>query len=465
MGFAFFGALTLVGALFVLPKNIYFKEKKMKKFNFLCLLCLVVIIGAMVFTSCASNAIVNNSDTVYNETDANEKVDTDSNKNNSSDTNADGTKETSKNENGENNPDNTENGGIQQSNKVNLDIGFTSVNNYSNGLLFATARQTYNLYCIDKQGNINYILEGKNDKYYKDSYHYNGEYVFLLEYSYDSNRAYRKPVLCDDTGKLVFPSDIGANYFYAITTDYRDYNNNFDYMFTQGYIFAIKQTSNFSGTKNELAILNAKLEKIIDFSEAAYSLFYNEFGGCYGSYYRDGYFQVDSKYYDLNTLTEYTEDEVLNRIVVENESDFWKWKNNKAYDLKGDIKVDLSQYDTIAHITDFQNGMAGVLFKTDVLYFSIVDEKGTLLFEPVKTDIISTPGYGTPYVSYDNGNYVVYGVNSKEYSFYSFDVNGLIATMHLDTEAFTYAQLSDGVIVIRESSMISLYNMKLEPLF
>ena len=438
----------------------------MKRFN--VFLFVAMIIGGMIFTSCTSSGFASNNDTAYNET---KYVETNTNMNsttnNSNGAIGDETQDTSKNVN---TSDSIGNSSTEQSNKVNLALQFTAVNDYSNGLLFATPSQSYKLYCINKQGDIQYMLEGTKEKNYHDVYPYNGEYAFLLEYSYDNNGRYKTPVLCDCTGKMVYPNNVGADYFYAISNYYED-SNNFGTMFAQGYVFAIKQTTDFSGTKTELAVLNKKLEKIIDFSESSYSLFYGEFGACKGSYYGDGYFQVSGKYYDLNTLNEYTEEEVLNLIVKNNASDFWKWDKDgtayKAHDIRtGDIKVDLSEYNTIAHITDFQNGTAGVLFKTDVIYFSIVDETGKLLFEPVKTNIVNTPGFGLYYVSYENGIYVVYGNNANnQYNCYSFDANGLISTKSLDIAITSYARISDGVIVIRDSSVISLFNTKLEPLF
>lgn len=445
-----------------------------RKTKILSAICSIMLVSSMLLSSCGSTV---SDETVDNdiEDEAGKKETGEDTKNPNTTTNdsnnstaTDGTKET-------NDTNSDGNNDVSQGNKIDPSLMKSTKHGYSNGLMLVSNvnGDAFN-YCIDKNGIIQFSFEITRKKQYLQKEPFNGKYFLLSEAEITANlETIDKYVLCDVNGKIIYPEDIGATSIYC--DDYLTYDTmNFRNMFADGYILAINRSSTYLGAVNKMAIFDKDLNKIVDYSESVYQLFMQEYYINIKDsvkYFRDGYCAVDEKYYDLRTLNEISYEDVLKNITVEYESDFWKWDKDgtayKAHDIRtGDIKVDLSEYNTIAHITDFQNGTAGVLFKTDVIYFSIVDETGKLLFEPVKTNIVNTPGFGLYYVSYENGIYVVYGNNANnQYNCYSFDANGLISTKSLDIAITSYARISDGVIVIRDSSVISLFNTKLEPLF
>lgn len=138
--------------------------------------------------------------------------------------------------------------------------------------------------------------------------------------------------------------------------------------------------------------------------------------------------------------------------------------------------------------TEFINGKAAVaLWNSTVseLYVTVVDENGTFLFEPVKTDITELPSFGSPF--YFDGNYIVLanrascgsGNLNASMTLYTFDVNGKKiaewkASDNLDTWSCSF-QYNDGVIVFwlisgqysnyYRESRVKYYTFDFKPLF
>ena len=116
--------------------------------------------------------------------------------------------------------------------------------------------------CIDKQGYVQFVLSSTTDEQYEYvigsdwENRFSGNYAYIYRRHSDGSR---DNVLCDKEGKLIKPEDLGATRFLTGKIAQEMFLN-------EGYILAMKTTTSFTGSVDEVAIFNNKLEKVLDYS-------------------------------------------------------------------------------------------------------------------------------------------------------------------------------------------------------
>lgn len=312
------------------------------------------------------------------------------------------------------------------------------------------------LYCLNKKGEILFKL---TDTFLNSpSLFYNGLAVVPMMIDGEPTEC-----LCDETGKVIKPADVGATEFLFSLAD----GSGSDYKLLEGgYIFAKKVEANFSGSSEKAAILNAELDVIAGYSEDVLALYqkYN------GNDYYNGYLYSTylGQVLDLKTGKEITD---INSFVASFEpeyaSDMWEYDHNSyAYynSLAADYTetLNLSQYsETIKQMYFFENGRAPLLFESaGKAFFTVIKEDGSFCFEPVELS-----GHAGCTVYADNGKYLVVSVGNT-YCFETFDLNGKVAEQKITVSGLLpTVNFSDGVVHIRSTDTNAYYSFELEPLF
>ena len=310
---------------------------------------------------------------------------------------------------------------------------------YSDGYAFVKLDDDKkNTYCIDKNGNVKFKLEGE---YWVKCGFQNG-YAFL-EHSDDNSR-----YLCDENGKLVSPEDVGATDFV-----YDNKEERFAAMLADGYIMVKRETVTYTETFIEYGIMNTNWEMVIDYWNEE-TCVTNSFDGYRKGvlYYRYGGDKI--AFFDIHN-----HDGLLNEdwneffvMTDSRQSDFWWCDDSCAFD-----HMDLELFNLDVHGSNveffdgYENGFAPVKLRIeDEVYFSEVDEENNLQFEPVcvgKHD--SLAGYGVYYHGYDNGKYLVSYKNRDDdtLALFLFDETGLIKQYKMDG-FYTVEGFSDERVVI-----------------
>lgn len=338
-------------------------------------------------------------------------------------------------------------------NKVAWD-SITYSTGFSEGLAFVRVDGIENeTHCIDKQGNIVFTLEGIFG--YEIGFH-NGLALIRSGVS-DAN------CLCTTEGELIYAEDLGAT---SILMDYGDSD-----IFADGYIFLEKVTTDFTGSVYEMAILNSKLETIVEMSETLHECYSSN---SYRSNYYDGYLYWDDKYLDLRTGIEAEgKAELYSKITPHYESDFWGWdhRNHIVYDSRFEdesdqnVMIDLSEYsETLSGNVTFDHGYAYLCFDPgEKAFFTLLGEDGTFAYEPIESNALND---GYPDVISDDNTFLVYGHNQRIIETY--DTTGKIAEMTIDNVNVSVT-ISDGVIQIFAGEYGDMryyfYSTDLKPLF
>ncbi len=341
----------------------------------------------------------------------------------------------------------------------------TSVYRYSEGYAFIqTNNNQEELHCIDKKGNIIFTL--------------NGDYTNIIGFhngiAVMKNGQFATACLCDTKGNITMPEDIGATEFLL------DDDDKTVAMFEDGYILAIKNTTDFSGSKNELGIYNSNLELIVNFSEKLYSDYQNHY---YSYQYYDGYlFDIswNNRCVDLRTgVDSENTSEMFAKIKPKYESDMWETYSMvdryEIYDIRegedhGVHKtvIDLSKYaETIFDHVTFRNGIANVTFNSgEKWYFTILKEDGEFAFEPIEIETSTAC-----YITQSNGNYLIESYKTENgvvapYKYIVFDVHGKRAEIDADMVGYVKLYLfSDDVIIAEKDGVYSMYDTNFKPLF
>lgn len=314
-------------------------------------------------------------------------------------------------------------------------------------------------YCIDKQGKVIFTLNvgvhGETTGFY------NG----LCLYGSD----WQKYALCDTTGKIITAEDLGGtNILYWDSEAGQNYGI-LD-AFAAGYIFVEKTETTFEGSTTTAALYNAKLEKIVDFSEELYTN-YDKFKT--GHYY-DGYLYVNfAEALDLRTGQVVTASEdILASLHIAHPSDFWIHKNDGYVDMLSSDSapvIDLSKYaQTLSHASEFEDGEAYLIFNSNgVIFFTVLLENGELAFDPVEVN------GSTVNVKRDDGHYAVIASGKGSINLYTFDKTGKIAEQQDIVDGSMSARLdmefAEDVVLVSslENGITSYtyYKLDLTPLF
>lgn len=321
-----------------------------------------------------------------------------------------------------------------------------------------TSEEHQTLYCINKDGEILFSIDTGNIN--SPTPFYNG--LSFVPLVFDDKIVY---CICDETGKITKPSDVGATAFlYDIYSTYGLYEE----LFADGYIFAEKTEASFSGSSTKAALLNTSLEIVKDYTEENFSLFEKYIN----TYYYNGYLynKIDNTIFDLSNLEEIRDaNAFITSFNPEYDSDMWDYDFNSStyYDSLASsytVTLDLSQYrETIAQMFHFKNGLAPLVFKSaNKAFFTVIREDGSFCFEPVEL----SGHYNCSVKVYDGKFLVVSGVNGNINVLETFDTNGKIAEAEIEiTGLVPYVSFNDDVIRITSTDMNCYYSLELEPLF
>ena len=327
--------------------------------------------------------------------------------------------------------------------KINGEI--TGASNFSEGLAFVCVNgNKEKTYCINTEGYVVFELDFRAVNA-----------MGKIESRFVNGLAKVGEGLCDTKGRITMPADVGATAFCDIALD-------------GGYIIAERVTSDFESSKKELGVLNTSFEWVINPSEEIY----NATGGismipnstqCF--YYDDYfYFEDTNKYLNLKT------GEIENKIDVF-PSERWVNSDKNFYDYYNTEMLSLESNKTInmPSGSDFKNGKAPVRFinqETNKYYFTVINEKGEFLFEPIETIAFQN-------FVFDGENILALDQSINPKKIVSYNINGqLLGQIETETIAKNNSfscYVNDGVVLLnagRNSNYTCYYyNTDFTPLF
>ena len=354
----------------------------------------------------------------------------------------------------------------EESSSIDTDLLWTT-SKYNNGLMLVWEGGNSQHYFINKKGERAFDIPLTNEYSYASLYncdYFLGKYFLLAEYDRTTQRK-TSNVLLDETGKVVRPVDVGVTDF-AIEFDIsKD-------MLVDGFILAERTEATYLETITELVVLDNEMNELTNLSDVV------EKNELKNYKYLAGFLYKDALAINLRTGETYTNlDNMFSKITLENKSDWWKWYSNWDGEYYYDIRLGESTPAlSVEHLSatayrhfEFDKGIAGIMFRTGEsgasfkYFFSIINENGELLFEPVNIS-------NNPTVCSYNG---IYAVATTQH-LYLFDKTGKIAELeHQEDFSISDVELtfSDGVIVLtlstatQSNKSFSIYTTQLKPLF
>ncbi|MBQ3202064.1 MAG: hypothetical protein IJN04_06005 [Clostridia bacterium] len=248
---------------------------------------------------------------------------------------------------------------------------FCGASVFSEGLAFVAVDKN-KTYCINKEGYIVFELDMR-------LYGIHGEIdeVFHNGVAILNNGAY----VCDKMGRLTSAEDLGVTTFY-------------DDALAGGYILADKITASFDSTKKEVGVLNTSLEWVVEPNEELYNQIGEHLTWAMNRthYYYNDYLCIREMFEDasvgyLNLKT----GEFVTEAPFEIPSHGWVVYTDETYRIGQEtIVLDMSHHTNVSEIHPFDKGLACVEFHNsdaNTYYFTMINEKGEFLFEPVALDI------------------------------------------------------------------------------
>ncbi len=321
-------------------------------------------------------------------------------------------------------------------NKINGKI--TAASPYREGLAFVNLdHNKEKAYCIDKHGNIVFVLENGaatsiNGTIYAE---FKNGYAII-----NSGGA-----ICNTKGEITYAKDVGATEFLGVA-------------FNGGYIVAVKETADYSSAKIEMGVMNTAFEWIVQPSEVIYNelsenLWVSTALGAYSYFANDiTYFEGCEKFLNVKT------GEISDTTDVKFPSENWESEGFVFKSPNGDTMLDLNNINNIYQLgNNYKNGKVPVNFyneQVDKHYWTLINEKGEFLFEPIETELAS--------VSFDGDNVLLFDTTDKKLN--CFNSNGELLG-ELSGVDFTGSEISDGVILLKSGKKCFYYNTDFSPLF
>ena len=325
----------------------------------------------------------------------------------------------------------------------------TAASVFSDGLAFVCLDgNKENAYCIDKQGNIVFELENKIQSAF-------GEIVNKFENGY----ALIDGGICNTKGEITYPEDVGATEFFGIALK-------------GGYIIATKVTADYSISKQEIGVMNTDFEWVVQPSETIYNEVCEDLWTTSSlntqSFYADGvvYFDGCKKYLNVKT------GEVSEKTDIKIPSENWIYYTDYTFrNGNEEVMVDLKHLDNISGTCNnsYKKNKVPVIFnnmQVGKLFWSLVDEKGELLFNPVETTDFFTGLTDFSWVIFDGENTVFYAKSMNKLS--SFNSKGELSG-EMSVEDLSAGYIENGIILLISGGMYSkkchYYNADFSPLF
>lgn len=329
---------------------------------------------------------------------------------------------------------------------------FTELNTFNENLAFVKTDNEF--FCIDKKGKTVFTLK----KAYTPLTDFNNGVALLED---ESNESF----ICDKKGNLTPITSCGATSL--LKTDY------LSQMLKDDIIPVIKETTGFSGSSAELGILNSKGEMTVPFSSDLFDKYSNGYT-TNGAWYYNGY-MIFARDNSFNLRTGEIK-ENLSDLPLKNRSDFWTLDSDGiVYDdrysrYSQNAILNLSQYAGSLYSSRFRNGVCGIIFNVRSavnnnisLYFTVIDESGNFLFEPVNLNCSSAK------FQQDGDTFLISGKANTTSVFVAFDKNGKTGEYSTNINDLCSLYLSDGVIEFNNfstsSELHTYYDMSFKELF
>lgn len=308
-----------------------------------------------------------------------------------------------------------------------IDGEITGASVFSEGLAFVCLDGNQEkTYCIDKNGYIVFELDKKLVV--------NGR----IENKFVNGLTIIDNALCDAEGNLTEPQEVGATRFYAIALK-------------GGYILAEKITSDYSSSKKELGVMNKNFEWVVSLSESLYESVSEDLYSITAvnteCYYSDKfiYFYDSGKYLNLEN------GELSDSASVPLPSEKWiSYDDNTFRDYNENIILDLSQHSnaTLLNSDHYVNGKASISFfnqETGMYYFTVIDEKGEFLFDPVEVKNMQID-----YLDYDGENVLISDSGVKKMQCYNSkgELLGELETESIEKNKGYSCDIGDGIITV-----------------
>lgn len=339
---------------------------------------------------------------------------------------------------------------------------------YSNGVMLVGEGNGNPGYFINKNGERVFTLPNSAEKNYglisadsKFVGKFLGKYCPINEYDLKSNTS--SIVLLDESWNFIRPEDLGV-------TDFELGKDITMAMLADGYILAKRVEETYVQTSTELLVLDDTMNEIVNLSGIVEEEDLRHYQ------YLSGFLYKEDKIIDLRTGNVSTNlSDMYSKISLEHESDWWKYDSSYGaeyyYDIRDPEKSPVfsmnSYSETAYQHFNFSDGLAGIMFRTGEggaswqYFFSIINEKGELLFEPVKLSDRAVVS------SYDG----VYAVATSSH-LCLFDKTGKIAELQYQ-ESFSIMNVgvtfSEDIIVLELSALsersFHIYTSELRTLF
>ena len=362
------------------------------------------------------------------------------------------------NNNSNNNSNNNTNTPSAESDLSKLDVTYASP--FSEGKAFVRNGDDYtHLHCIDKTGKILFTLTHPDEDGAIDvieGFH-NG--IAALNFNVLSGAW-----LCNEKGEIIKPDSIDATAFDISETDEFSID-----LFKAGYFIAKKTTTDFTGSVDEFAVVDSKLNVVVDFSED-----FNNGTTHYNYVYKHYIIDFETgKYMNLKDGTEGSAKTLINNDpdILDHPSDAWgktfsagSWDG--YYDLINNTKkIDLSEYsETLYDCGDFKDGNAYLVFRTESsegykTFFTVMGEDGEFEFEPKEIYV----GYDVKY--YFDGHYVLYFVNDNEHKLAVIDDEGNLKEIEFESVGnffLTSIKFSDEGIMFKDENGVQYFDFDLK---
>lgn len=357
-----------------------------------------------------------------------------------------GTSNTNQANSENNNGNNTENNESNQEKKK-ISGTIEAGTAFSDGLAFVRLQGNENkTYCIDKEGYIVFEVDTEKNSSFS---------AFRKGYAEINGKIY------DRTGKSISPQDVGATKFYL------------NFIEETGYILATKITSDFTGTKKELGILNENFDWIVSPSEELYQGLFTEYDNLYVATYSNPYLYLPGSESYLNISTgEFLESKPEDFAPDPSGIALQYYTDGTYRDKNNNIVIDLREYDTLAFGGTFVNEKAVIVFLNRVspynytYYYTIIDRNGMFAFDPVKIDLQAV--YAAK-MTFD-GEYVVFAdtmYSTSTTNYVCYNSNGQLEGKTMSSSDIS---IQNGVIKASEINLYGpdityYYNPDFTPLF
>ena len=323
----------------------------------------------------------------------------------------------------------------------------TAASVFSDGLAFVCLDgNKQKAYCIDKQGNIVFELENKIQSA-----------MGKIDVKFDNGYALIDGGICNTKGEITYPSEVGATEFFGVALK-------------DGYVVATRVTADYSTSKQELGVMNTDFEWVLQPSERLYNEISENLWTASAqntkSFFASGiiYFDGCKKYLNVKT------GEVSDKTDIKIPSENWIGYSDCTFrNGSEEIMLDLSKLDNIESTggNGYKKGKVPAVFLNQQVgkrFWTLVDEKGELLFEPIEMVNFTELAYS--WIEFDGENTVFYDKTAKKLT--SFDVKGkLLGEKNIEDLSTGY--IEDGIILLisgnTSSRKCNYYNADFSPLF